>query len=215
MTGQAANSAPLELRWSIRDASLAPLGVLALDGCARRLGQRLLEEPAARLKLWRGLSGTGLLALFGDELPWVDGVQYLGKEGGLWMPTWLQPSVPASWLSRALANLHGAGQWLVVPRCGPDDVGQDAVTATPLLLSAAQAGPLAVSRIRSWLAAESGEQSDAATSMAPSPDQPERDKEAPAPAGNHARGIRYHRGRRNSPSSTTAWRLGSCRGWGG
>ncbi len=54
------------------------------------------------------MGGPGLLVILGEEkwLPWVDGVVYLGHDPqspSLFVPTNLEPSVPAALLERSLA----------------------------------------------------------------------------------------------------------------
>lgn len=57
------------------------------------------------------MGAPGLLVILGEEkqLPWVDGVVYLGHDSqspSLLFPTNLEPSVPAALLQRSLAVVH-------------------------------------------------------------------------------------------------------------
>jgi hypothetical protein len=81
---------------------LAPEFVIARGAAGRALARSLLETPA-RLARLRGLVSGDVLAVTGDELPWVDGAQYFGRDGGaswLLVPTQVATSVPTSWLER-------------------------------------------------------------------------------------------------------------------
>lgn len=74
------------------------------------LARRLLRDPDS-LSQYRGVGAPGLLVVLGeeDQLPWVDGVVYLGRDSqspSLLFPTNLEPSVPAALLERSLAAVH-------------------------------------------------------------------------------------------------------------
>jgi hypothetical protein len=71
------------------------------------LGQRLLARDDESLARLSGVHGNGLLLLIGEEqdLPWVDGASYLGKDPtapGVFVPTAEEPSVPLPLLLRAV-----------------------------------------------------------------------------------------------------------------
>ena len=77
---------------------------------ATSLAHRLLRDPES-LSHYKGVAAPGLLVVLGEEkqLPWVDGVVYLGRDSdspSLLFPTNLEPSVPAALLQRALALVH-------------------------------------------------------------------------------------------------------------
>lgn len=87
-----------------RSSPLAPTAVVAFDEVSARLARRLLEADDERLSRLRGVGGDGALAILGDErdLPWEDGVIYLGAEEAdpsLYLPTTLEPDVPPGWLA--------------------------------------------------------------------------------------------------------------------
>jgi hypothetical protein len=74
------------------------------------LAHRLLRDPDA-LSNFKAVGAPGLLVILGPEpqLPWVDGVVYLGHDAespSLLFPTCLEPSVPAALLERALTVTH-------------------------------------------------------------------------------------------------------------
>jgi len=75
-----------------------------------RLAVRLQRMDDARLAGLRGVAGPGLLLLVGPDLPWADGVAYLGRDPDaplLLLPTHLRPDVPVDLLQRALVDAHG------------------------------------------------------------------------------------------------------------
>ncbi len=83
-----------------REPPLAPRAAVATGEVARALARRLLEEDDEALAALRGLAGPSLLAVLGEaeQLPWVDGVLYLGSDPEaprLLLPTALRPSVAA------------------------------------------------------------------------------------------------------------------------
>jgi len=110
----AAPSAPLAL--VPREPPLEPRGVAARGAAATALARRLLRLDPAHLSRLVGVAGAGLLVVIGEatDLPWTDGVTYLGFDDGLWMPCWLQPSVHPQLAARALAR-GGKGPHALLP----------------------------------------------------------------------------------------------------
>lgn len=100
--------------WSPRPEPLTPCGCTAAGPVALLLARRLLQAP-------RSLSGVRAgdrLVLLGDDLPWVDGVLYLGRESPLdpvLLPTHLAPDWPASWIGEVLRRRSRA-PWAVLPQ---------------------------------------------------------------------------------------------------
>jgi hypothetical protein len=93
-----------------RPTPLAPEMALAEGSAARRL---LCIEDAALARL-SGVCAADLLAVLGAEadLPWVDGVRYLGRDPSapaLFLPTALAPAAPLPLLERALLAAASAG----------------------------------------------------------------------------------------------------------
>lgn len=86
-----------------------------MEGCwaegevARRLARKL--RPGSGLRL---VTGDSLLIVLGSEVPWVDGLIYLGRQQLLYLPTLWQPNLPYEWL---VARLQGLGHppWALVP----------------------------------------------------------------------------------------------------
>jgi hypothetical protein len=90
-----------------RAAPLVPTAAAARGPAAVALAVRLLGRDDAALGRLSGVSGPGLILVLGqaDELPWVDGAVYLGRDPAapsLLLPTALAPDVPAPLLERAL-----------------------------------------------------------------------------------------------------------------
>lgn len=96
--------------WGDREPPLVPWAVAATGDVARRLAERLLELDRAISSRLYGVAGPTTLLVLGEEtnLPWVDGVAYLGRDPaapGLLLPTHLEPLVPtANLLEQALRN---------------------------------------------------------------------------------------------------------------
>lgn len=102
MTGPA-----IELRWTSRERPLDPRAAAATGEVADRLLERLRELPDDRLGRLRGVVGDDLLVVLGapDDLPWVDGIVYLGRSEdapALLVPTHQAPSVPEALLESAV-----------------------------------------------------------------------------------------------------------------
>ena len=98
------------MTWRPRFTPLVPVGVAARGTAATRLANRLLRAPDS-LSHYKAVGAPGLLVVLGEEtqLPWVDGVVYLGHDSqspSLLFPTNLEPSVPAALLERSLATVH-------------------------------------------------------------------------------------------------------------
>lgn len=101
----------LRLSWLPRAEPLLAIAACALGPAARPLGKRLLRLPAAQQRRLRGVAGRGVLAILGEgeDLPWVDGVVYCGRDPRaplLLVPTNLQPTVDAALLERAVLARH-------------------------------------------------------------------------------------------------------------
>lgn len=103
------------VHWQEREPPLPAGAVVAQGAVARALAMRLLHEPDETLARFTGVGGEGLLVLLGDDLPWVDGVVYLGNDDGLWLPTTRRSDVPAALLRRALEQRHGRSALAVLP----------------------------------------------------------------------------------------------------
>lgn len=131
-------TAPPPLVWSPREPPLAPVAVTAPRHRAAALAAAAVARARAGADL-RAVAAAGRVVVVGAEpdLPWCEGVTYLGRDGGLLLPTATAPSVPAD-------VLRAAVQPLVPPGCGLVAVLPDAVLAAPIpvrRLDAATLGP--------------------------------------------------------------------------
>jgi hypothetical protein len=93
---------------------LAPTCVWAEGPSAQALAARLLARSDEALRTLRGAAAPGLLAVLGEAeaLPWVDGVNYLGRDPeapALLLPTLRAPDVHPALLERALLARASAG----------------------------------------------------------------------------------------------------------
>lgn len=177
-------SAAIAVELVPREPPLAPLAAVATGAAARALGARLLLEPDERLARLRGVAGDGLLAVLGQargprrtrlaelaatddergddddedgdalELPWVDGVVYLGRDPAaprLLLPTALRPAVPAELFEPAvLRHLERASGAAKRP-APPFALVPASVDAPPLIFSLAEARPISRARLSRWL----------------------------------------------------------------
>jgi hypothetical protein len=105
--------------WREREVPLIAAGALARGEVARRLAARL--EGSRHL---RGVVGPGFLVVLGEPLPWVEGLDHLGRDPGaplVWWPTRLEPDLPAELVARAVARQADIAlpavitPWLLVP----------------------------------------------------------------------------------------------------
>jgi hypothetical protein len=133
-----------------RAEPLRPAGAVAEGDAARRLARRLLALDDAALARLAGVAAPGLLAVAGveEDLPWVDGVAYVGRDPAapsLLLPTATESFAPAALLERALvAGSRGAPPPL-------------AVLEAPLrVIPLGGARPVERVRLAAWLAREEG-----------------------------------------------------------
>lgn len=100
-------SATIDTIWSPRDNPLAPLGVAACSAAlSTEMIIKLLKKEDSELAKLQCVAGSGVIFILADEndLPWLDGVVYLGQERNstIYIPTNLNVSVPLPLLERAL-----------------------------------------------------------------------------------------------------------------
>lgn len=124
---------------------LRPSLALAEGAAAARLARRLLaltDEALARLS---GVAAPGLLAVLGaeEDLPWVDGIRYLGRHPdapALLLPTAVTFEAPLALLERALVSR------------APREAAPLAVLLDPLrLVPLGAARPVDRERLAAWL----------------------------------------------------------------
>ena len=109
----AALSGGREVIWRAREVPLSPVAVVGRGEVASRLVDLVIERGCS----WHGVVGNGLIVVLGDDLPWVDGVLYLGRAAGqpaLLHDTRLEPDVPVAWIAKRLCG-RGAIAWLQSP----------------------------------------------------------------------------------------------------
>jgi hypothetical protein len=102
---------PATVSWVSRERPLTPSAAVACAAAARTLAVRVAtldDGRASRLHAARSTSGEALFVLRGaaDDLPWIDGILYLGLEpgvDGLLLPTTRRPDVPLDVFARAIA----------------------------------------------------------------------------------------------------------------
>ena len=100
----------MKLAWSTRAQPLAVEGGWAPGAAAVELESKLKKRG---LKLQTARFEDGLLVL-GVEVPWVDGVTFLGREGRIYLPTTAQPNLPSEWLEAGLQR-KAPGPWVLLP----------------------------------------------------------------------------------------------------
>lgn len=103
--------------WGPRDRPLSPVGAVGFGPVARALAARLLQAEALP---WRAAADRDCLLVVGDEIPWVSGLIWLGRDPRapeLLLPTTAEPPV------------HPA---LLAARLGPVALTLDPPAAIPL-----------------------------------------------------------------------------------
>ncbi|MEL6349543.1 MAG: hypothetical protein AAFV53_40950 [Myxococcota bacterium] len=131
----------IRLNWKPRTDPLPAGAVLGEGEAAVRLVRRLLNGYRDNL---RGLAADDQVVIIGktEDLPWVDGVQYLGKDPrapALLLPTMLNTAVPISLVERALILRAQEGDLPLV------------VTPSKVI-ACGNARPLDVEQLHRWLA---------------------------------------------------------------
>lgn len=120
----------IQVEWVERSTPLEPGCVVARGEAALALADRVIARPGD----WQGVVGDRLLVLLGEELPWVDGVAFMGRAWpGLWLDTRWEPTVPLGWLARRLCR-SGPVAWVRAP-----DLVIPLTDAAPLHLPTLQA----------------------------------------------------------------------------
>lgn len=134
--------------FSPRSDILDPLAVVGVGPVARALADRLLRLTDDQLLGLRGLVGDDLLLVLGqtEALPWVDGVEYLGRDPGaprLLIPAMLRPVVALDVFERAIARHAStiASPWAVL-------------VSPARLISVADARPIERRLLEAWLGAK-------------------------------------------------------------
>lgn len=125
----------LRVGWVDREPPLPIAGAWAEGPVARALVDRCLADldgatatpptdAAARILRLRGVGGGGFVVLLGaaDDLPWVDGVTWLGVDPsgpGLYVPTRIAPDRPVDLVARAVTSRAGGPAVVIGGRLVP------------------------------------------------------------------------------------------------
>jgi hypothetical protein len=99
----------VQLTWSLRDQPLPVEGCWAEGAAVAQLQKKM--RPGLGL---RAVSHGSQMVVLGCEIPWVDGLIYLGRVELLYLPTLWQPDLPYEWLLARLGKL-GHSPWALVP----------------------------------------------------------------------------------------------------
>jgi hypothetical protein len=134
----------LAIAWRTRATPLPPAAAIACDDVAERLCVALLSRTDDALAKLHGVAGVALIVVSGapDDLPWVDGLTYLGRDPdapALLVPTTLTTAPHIALLEKALLAAYGAlpPPLAILPQ-----------PARMIPLGAAR--PIARARLRSW-----------------------------------------------------------------
>ncbi|MEQ8272842.1 MAG: hypothetical protein RMA76_42370 [Deltaproteobacteria bacterium] len=103
----------MRITWAPRPEPLVPCGAWAEGEVVARLLSRLLGVRDVDLERLEGVVAPGLIIVCGagEDLPWVDGVQYLGRHPDaprLLVPTREAPSVSPAVLDALIEARHAA-----------------------------------------------------------------------------------------------------------
>jgi hypothetical protein len=135
----------MHITFSPRHDVLEPAAVAGLGPIARRLAERLMLLSDSRLGRLRGCASVGIAVALGEakDLPWVDGVTYLGRDPAaprLLIPSMLRSNVAIDVFERAIARHAGTlpGPWAVL-------------ASPPRLFSVANAAIINRGHLAHWL----------------------------------------------------------------
>ena len=104
----------MKLTWSARAQPLAVEGCWAEGEAAEQLRAKLRQRGQKNLcaEFEQGL------VVLGEQIPWIESLTYLGREGQIYMPTVWRPDLPHEWLLAGLSK-KVPGPWVLLP---PDRV---------------------------------------------------------------------------------------------
>jgi MoxR-vWA-beta-propeller ternary system domain bpX5 len=103
----------LKINRQNRFDSLQPSALIAFGDSAIRLRKKLLSFDDEKLSNLQGVFADNLLFVAGetDNLPWIDGGIYLGKDvnaPSIFLPTNLRPTIPIDLFEKALLSKFAA-----------------------------------------------------------------------------------------------------------
>ena len=128
------------MNWLPRAVPLTIGAAIARGNAAPLLAQRLLSMSDDQLARIRGVATSDLIAIAGTELPWVDGIEYLGRDDQLFLPTALAPDVAVPLLARAITLRHPKLQAPIALAAEPE-----------LLVSFAAMAPIDRATLANWM----------------------------------------------------------------
>lgn len=100
----------MKLTWSPRAQPLAVEGCWAEGPVADQLRAKIRHRGLKNLSA----DFEGGLVLLGEQIPWVESLTYLGREGQIYLPTLWSPDLPHEWLLAGLKK-KGPGPWVLLP----------------------------------------------------------------------------------------------------
>lgn len=112
-------TAKLKIIWQNRFDALAPSAVISFDAAAKKMKEKLLALDDENLALLQGVFAGNLLFVAGaaENLPWSDGVIYLGKDAlapQIFLPTNRRPDMPLDLFEKKLLQKFSAQKPFVV-----------------------------------------------------------------------------------------------------
>ena len=109
----------MQLTWEFREDPLEAIALFAAGPVVRKLVDRLLKYSDETLAALKGVAGQDVMLILGQELPWVDGVCYLGRDPmapTLLLPTHSAPKPSAELLEQALDTRDASVPVAVIPK---------------------------------------------------------------------------------------------------
>jgi hypothetical protein len=136
------------IRFRERRSPLEAIAVYAEGAVAHALIEQLAAASGERIGALRGVARADCAVLLGPalELPWVDGVLYLGRDERapqLLLPTYCEPELPCELLERRVLAAAQPPPIAVVP-------------CAQRLVAVGQARALDRAALRAWLNAQRG-----------------------------------------------------------
>ena len=132
------------IEWCPRFEPLKPVAVAASGASAQELARRIIARDAEEIAKFAGVAFESTLLLLGaeEDLPWVDGVTYLGVDPSapsLLVPTNQMPSIPAALLERAVMRAYQSEAPIAV------------LPKTSMLIAVSAARRIDAERLAAWL----------------------------------------------------------------
>jgi hypothetical protein len=109
----------MHLEWRPRVVPLTPCGAFAQATAVPALAQAMRALPTLQQARLTVVEHAAALLVLGaaDDLPWSEGVRYVGCEdtaAQLLLPTLMQPNWPLDVLARACARRAAGSRWLLL-----------------------------------------------------------------------------------------------------